>query len=194
MIVVYGGAFNPPTIAHLEICKQVIKQINPHKLLFMPVGDKYIKNNLVSSFHRMNMLKIAVKKLSSNKIIVSEIEKNQKQFLGTIHTLNEVSKIYVGHEVAFIIGADNLLDIDKWINVEELLSKYKIIVLKRLNIDIESVISENKILSKYEKSFIILDCFDELDVSSTDFREKRNKTKIVINDIQNYIKQNKLYI
>ena len=46
-------------------------------------------------------------------------------------------------KIAFVIGADNLPLIEKWINVEGILSEFKIIVLGRNNIDISNIIKNN---------------------------------------------------
>ena len=35
----YGGSFNPPTKAHIELAKKVIKECNLDKVIFVPVGD-----------------------------------------------------------------------------------------------------------------------------------------------------------
>ena len=47
-IVVYGGAFNPPTLAHYKLAISVLKSIGADKLIFMPVGDNYNKKSQIS--------------------------------------------------------------------------------------------------------------------------------------------------
>jgi nicotinate-nucleotide adenylyltransferase len=44
----YGGAFNPPTIAHIKMAKKALNELNLDKIIFMPVGDLYQKSNLES--------------------------------------------------------------------------------------------------------------------------------------------------
>ena len=41
MIVVFGGSFNPPTIAHHQIAKHILKQTECEQFFFLPVGDQY---------------------------------------------------------------------------------------------------------------------------------------------------------
>ncbi len=55
----FGGCFNPPTNAHINLAIKVLKESNLDKLIFVPVGDFYQKQDLVSEEHRYNMLKIA---------------------------------------------------------------------------------------------------------------------------------------
>ncbi len=193
MLIVYGGAFNPPTIAHYEVVKKVVEQLNPQKIIFMPVADHYDKKDLIECHHRINMLNILAKKIDSN-VIVSDIEKHQEKFRGTLHTLDEVADKYKTTSIGFIIGADNLLEISEWIRIDELLEKYKVIVLKRDNIDINKVIKHNRVLNKYQDKFIILNCFKQLDISSSEFRENQDKKSIVTNEVLKYINENNLYL
>ncbi|MBN2504088.1 MAG: nicotinate (nicotinamide) nucleotide adenylyltransferase, partial [Bacilli bacterium] len=58
MIVIFGGAFNPPTLAHLEIYHHVQKNLAPERFIFLPVSSLYTKRSLASNQHRFQMLKI----------------------------------------------------------------------------------------------------------------------------------------
>ena len=46
MIILYGGSFNPPTLAHYGVVKLLNEVYNPDKIILMPVGCKYPKPNL----------------------------------------------------------------------------------------------------------------------------------------------------
>ena len=39
MIIIFGGAFNPPTRAHFEIAEKLIEKFNPDTFYFLPVGN-----------------------------------------------------------------------------------------------------------------------------------------------------------
>lgn len=58
----FGGCFNPPTNAHINLAKKVLKECKLDKVIFVPVGNFYDKKELVSGEHRYNMLKIACKR------------------------------------------------------------------------------------------------------------------------------------
>ena len=55
----FGGSFNPPTIAHIELAKKAIKGKELDKVIFVPIGDFYQKDNLESLDNRIEMLKLA---------------------------------------------------------------------------------------------------------------------------------------
>lgn len=57
-IAVFGGSFNPPTVAHINLAKQVLEEMNEiEKVIFVPVSTKYNKKGLAPDEVRLNMLK-----------------------------------------------------------------------------------------------------------------------------------------
>ena len=50
----YGGCFNPPTLAHIELAQNAIKKYKLDKLFIVPVGKHYKKENLLSSYEKIN--------------------------------------------------------------------------------------------------------------------------------------------
>ncbi len=58
----FGGCFNPPTNAHINLAKKALKECNLDKVIFVTVGDFYDKKELVPGKDRYNMLKIACKR------------------------------------------------------------------------------------------------------------------------------------
>ncbi len=188
MKIVFGGAFNPVTLAHIEVCKYVMSKIDASEFIFLPVSNAYTKSKLASNIHRKNMLELAVKEYAN--IIISNLEIDDENYLGTYQSLIRLSKEYKT-KIAFVVGADNLINMNKWINVHGILSEFKIIVLGRNGIDINKLIKDDIVLNKHIKSFIIYEDF-KLNISSTNFRETFNK-ELVNNKVYDYITENKLY-
>ena len=77
--------------------------------------------------------------------------------------------------------------IDKWKNYEEILSKYKIIVLNRDNINIDLFIHKYSKYNSIIKASISLE-----NISSTMLRNSLDK-KYLDNNVYKYIIENKLY-
>jgi len=188
MIVVFGGAFNPVTNAHIEVYKYVNEKFNDIKFIFLPVSSAYTKSELVGNYHRVNMLELATKGFSN--AFISGLEISDSDFLGTYQSLIRIADNY-DDDVAFVVGADNLINMDKWINVPGILSEFKIIVLGRNNIDPIQTIRSNKLLQRYESSFIIFEDF-EINISSTGFRNNFDKN-VVPESVYEYIIENELY-
>ncbi|MFO7968524.1 MAG: nicotinate (nicotinamide) nucleotide adenylyltransferase [Candidatus Izemoplasmatales bacterium] len=189
MIVVFGGAFNPPTLAHKEIYQLIIKSLPVEKFIFLPVSKKYSKSSLIADNHRLNMLKILIKDLDKAKI--SKLETEENQFLGTYKSLKRLQKEYENKKVAFVLGADNLIHLHKWINAEKLIKDFNFIVVNRNNRDVYKLLEKNELLSKYKDNFIVLEEFNSF-ISSSLFRETLDPS-YVDEDIYHYIMKNDLY-
>lgn len=198
VIAVFGGSFNPPINSHTLLAKQIIEKCDVvEKLIFVPVSTKYQKSKLVSDEHRYNMLKLICQ--NEDKLEVSDIELIQNKQLYTIETLDLLKEQYAQeYDLWFVMGTDNLKEIDNWNNPERLLKEYKIIVLEREEDRREDLIKENKLLEKYKESLIKVEGIDKIFLSSTMIRDKikngENVEQFIDKDVLEYIIENKLYI
>jgi len=189
LIVVFGGAFNPPTIAHEAVARHLLRQEFCKSLLFLPVGDAYPKPGLVPVSHRVEMLGLACIGLENAK--VSLVEAECLEPLPTLKSLERIQSGYPGHEVSFVVGADNLLGLHTWFKWETLLSKFYPIVFRRDGIDIDSLIEKH--FSCFRDRFIILSDFSGMAVSSTAYRGCLDNDSMVSGPIGSYIKRHHLY-
>ncbi len=185
MNILYGGAFDPPTIAHLQIITYLLEKFPKDQLILLPTNNYYQKRKMESGSHRLEMLKILIKDLSET-IILSDYELQLEAYHGTYHTLQ-----YYQHPL-FVIGADALKDVSKWIRSEDLVRENQFLVFPRNMIDIKKTIEKDLLLSAYASHFHIVEDFNESNISSTAFRNKKIK-KLVLPAIWRYIKENKLY-
>ncbi|MBQ8748915.1 MAG: nicotinate (nicotinamide) nucleotide adenylyltransferase [Clostridia bacterium] len=193
-IGIFGGCFNPPHQMHFNICKELIDGKVVDKVIIVPTGDAYQKNELESAKHRYNMLKILL--AGEDKIEVSTYEFKQEQIY-TYQTLKYFSENYKNDEIFFICGADNLKQIKTWKNYKHILSNYKIIVIKRNDDYIADVLDELKDI----KTNIIVSNIKKVSISSSNIREllKSNeksllKSNLLDKNVLNYIEQNKIYM
>lgn len=183
-IGIFGGSFNPPHLTHKKIAIDLINNNYVDRVIFVPTGDKYNKKNLINSYYRINMIKEMIK--DCDKLFISDYEvKGELKY--TYETLKYFKEKFNNDDIYFICGADNLSYIDKWKNYEDILSKYKIIVLNRDNINIDFFIN------KYSKYNSIIRASISLDnISSTMLRNSLDK-KYLDNNVYKYIIENKLY-
>jgi len=161
MKIVFGGAFNPVTNAHIKVYQFITKELDCDEFIFLPVSNAYTKSELVSNYHRVNMLKIATKQF--NDVSISKLEIDDINYLGTYQSLIRLCDSN-NCDITFVIGADNLKNMHKWINIKGILSEFKIIVLGRNGIDIDLAIRSNPILEKHRSNFNIYEKFN-IDVS-----------------------------
>ncbi len=196
-IVVFGGSFNPPHNSHFSTAQQVLNQYEEvEKVVFIPVNNKYEKSGLEENEHRYNMLKLVIDKNSN--FILSDIDMNGKRALYTIETLEEIQKCFKDKQICFLIGSDNLKELHTWKRAEELLSKYKILVMGRNEDKIEEIIEQNELLKSYRENIRKLEEGIRSNFSSTYIRTQIKKQKsvryLMPDEVYNYIKTNNLYI
>lgn len=196
-IAIFGGSFNPPLNSHLELAKQVIKNLcNIEKVIFVPVSTKYNrKNNLTEDAHRYKMLKLMCN--GEEKLEVSDVELSYGRQLYTIETLDIFKNEYPEYDIYFIMGTDNLKDLHTWKEPERILKNYKIIVLERNENNLEKIIEEDKLLRDNKKALIIAKKIKPIKLSSTIIREKIKNGEEVESffkkEVLEYINKNGLY-
>ena len=191
-IGIFGGSFNPPHKMHLNIALELINKHYVDKIVYVPTGSKYkYKNNLLPDVNRKEMLEILVSKYE--ELSVSDYEL-KSEVVYTYQTLKHFKELNPDDEIYFICGTDNLSYMDKWMNSEEILSNYKILVIKREGEDIDELLNK---FCEYRENIIVSDVIP-YNISSTVIREKiknnENVDNLIDKDILNYIKENKLYI
>ncbi len=195
-IVMFGGSFNPPLNSHFLLAQQIINEYSEiKKILFMPVNSKYQKADLISNTHRYEMLKLVCNK--NEKFEVSKLEIESSRPLYTIETLTKLQKEYLEYEIAFIIGSDNLRQINTWKTPEKLVQNFKIYVLQRAEDSVEEIIQNNEFLKKHEQAFITVKNKIRTNLSSTFVRESIKNGKsikyLAPEEVISYIEKNKLY-
>jgi nicotinate-nucleotide adenylyltransferase len=186
-IGIYGGTFDPIHIGHLITARAVKEIRNLSEIIFVPASISPLKQEIESSStdHRLMMTKLALEKFPD--FSVSNFEINNMGVSYTINTLKHFKSIYKNIEL--IIGYDNYLVFDKWHKWEEVLQLANIVVLKRL--------TENNIEPKvFSDKFIFVNT-PTIEINSTIIRERCSKKLpidlLVINNVLNYITENKLY-
>ena len=197
IIALFCGSFNPPLFSHLSLAEQLLNSDeNIEKIIFIPVNNKYNKDGLISDEHRLNMLNLVCEK--NPRFEASNIEFNTPRQPYTFETMQAMQKIYPEKEIRLIIGTDNLNQLDTWYEIEQLLSKFKVFVLARAEDDIENIIYNHNLLSKYSSSFIKSNISIRTNLSSSfvrnEIKNHRSVKYLLSDEIIEYIKNNNLYI
>ena len=185
MNIVYGGAFNPPTIAHLNIIRKLTDLFQDAKVIILPVGDQYQKDDLVLFHHRYEMLK---KMTSSMKNVIISTLEQEHGFIGTVHSLKILSKTYA--HIHFVIGSDHLNQLKTWIDYQTLLKAYPLIVINRNHyMKIEQA---EQLFKDIKHQFIFIDF--NMEISSTKVRNQIHKNKHLLDGkVYQYIQKHQLY-
>ncbi len=177
--VVFGGSFNPPTLAHVNLLEEAIKQLDASFGIFVPASNNYVSNKAVakgidlifSEEARLNMLRVICAK--HNKMYVSTCEYGDDGKGHTCSTLSKIHRKLPNYKLVFLIGADNLNEVPTWRNSESMLDSYvEFAVTNRNGIDIDEVINNDEFLTKYKDKFHKVVVSDSISkISSTKVRK-----------------------
>ena len=165
MKVVFGGSFNPPTIAHEKIIEILSQRYD--EVIIVPNGKKYTRKEFFSNQNRIEMLELIAKRY--HNVVVSTLEL-EREFKGTYETLKELN-----HPV-FACGEDCLFDFGTWINAEKLLEENTFLIFTRNNKveEIKKQILRDAFLSPYYDKFDII-YIDYPHISSHSYRKTLNQ-------------------
>ena len=169
-IGIIGGSFNPPHRLHKEMALNVLKNNLVDKVIYVPTGDKYAKDGLLDGNIRLEMLKLMCQDNPLLEVSDYEIKRGASY---TYETLDYFKSLYPSDDFYFILSTDLILDIMNWKKPEYMLSKYKLIGLKRRGVD--GVLPE--IYSRYPDSLKTYD-FKMEELSSTIVRKRIKERKI----------------
>ena len=187
-IFFYGGSFDPPHLGHLKMIETCLDQFDVSRFIIIPTNQSPLKKNrpFASSFHRIEMLKLLVKKFEK-KIIIDDYEINKNSISYTYDTIQYLKTVYSNSCFFMVLGEDQYLNIKKWKNYKKILDIVNLIVFNRSNDKVDMVNGINIIKVK-DFNF---------NISSSDIRRKINNCNLKINDlpfeIMNYIKKNEIY-
>ena len=178
-IIVLGGSFNPPTIAHQAFLLSAVEALGADLGIFVPAPYPYVKKKMAKTPYphevadekiRMDML-LAIC-AENPRLRADDLEYRRKGMTYTYHTLEALQKKYPDAELYFLAGADKLKIIPKWGYIEEFLKKFHIIVTDRDGTNAWAEIEADKTLCKYKDHFRVIPLADDLSgISATAARE-----------------------
>tara|TARA_Y100001970_G_scaffold283886_1_gene400077 strand:+ start:3786 stop:4403 length:618 start_codon:yes stop_codon:yes gene_type:complete len=128
-IGILGGSFNPAHEGHLYISNIALKIFRLDEVWWLVSPQNPLKTTLIK-----NNVKVRIKhaKSISNryKIRVGDLETKFNTNL-TAKTLKIIVKRYAGTKFIWLMGADNLKEIDKWFNWKSIFNTMPIAVFDR---------------------------------------------------------------
>lgn len=130
-IGILGGTFDPPHNGHLAIAEAAIRKLKLKEIIFIPAKTPPHKSSgrISSQQDRLAMLKLAVG--GRERIIISEMEFERQGPSYTVDTLAELKKGNPDDEFYFLIGADNVSEMESWHQPERIVEMTKVVAAGR---------------------------------------------------------------
>lgn len=196
-IGILGGTFNPVHMGHLLMAEYAKEALGLDVVILMPSGKSYMKadTNVLSGEERLKMLQLCIE--DNPNLITSDMEICRSGNTYTYETLLQMKKLCPSSEIYFILGADSLYNMERWVKPEIIFANCTILAAGRNNASKQDLLLKKQDLEKRFEAKIILMDFPEIDISSTVIRENvRNNKSIrymVHDNVWKYICENQLY-
>lgn len=135
----YFGSFNPIHIGHMAIANYMVEYTEIDQLWFVvsPQNPLKQKKSLLDDYQRLELVTRSIG--DDLRFRASKVEFGLPKPSYTIDTLTHLSEKYPTHKFYILMGTDNLENINKWKNAEQLLANYDIIVYPRHGFNPSSV-------------------------------------------------------
>ncbi|MES2978794.1 MAG: nicotinate (nicotinamide) nucleotide adenylyltransferase [Pseudomonadota bacterium] len=196
-IGLFGGAFDPPHVAHVALARAAVEQLGLDELRILPTGDAWHKERALSpAMHRLAMANLAFGSLANTVVDDREIRRSGASY--TIDTLEEVGREHPGSKLYLVIGGDQADAFRSWRRWQDILEIATVCIAERvrpLRPDVEAG-SDDAV----SEAFRILD-LPLMPVSATDIRrqiaadaaEPGAISQLVPESVARYISLHRLY-
>ncbi|MDR0853646.1 MAG: nicotinate (nicotinamide) nucleotide adenylyltransferase [Clostridiales Family XIII bacterium] len=196
-IGVFGGSFDPVHSGHLLVAEEARVGVGLSEVVFVPTFIQPFKQDMVvsPSDDRVRMLRLAIEGNPYFRVSTFEVDRAEVSY--TINTLRGLRAEYEGGglprfarndgdgglrvgarndseavDIAFIVGTDMFLMLEKWYLADELLREFSIILCTRPGYkEIDAAETAAMIRRKYGTNIDIIEN-TTFDVSSTQIRDR----------------------
>ncbi len=149
---ILGGTFNPIHNTHLAIGIAAKEQFSLDEVIFMPSKQPAYKKDvkIAGETDRLNMTELAVRSIGGSKagFFSSDFEYRREGNTYTWETLTLLHEAEPETEFFFIIGADSLMNFDKWVKPDVISGLSVLLVAPREGVSDEDIRSKIKALKE----------------------------------------------
>lgn len=184
-IVVMGGSFNPPTIAHQRLMLGAVEALGAAKGIFVPSSHTYVCIKMNRDKHRKEVLPDDVRQrmleamaADDPRLEIEPCELHNPERSYTYENMLTVQEKNPGAELFFLAGGDKVAIISRWHRINEFLARFNIVFMRRDGYDPETELRQNPFLSDHLDKLHVIEAPGGLDgISSSAVREKLRQGK-----------------
>ena len=187
---VFGGSFDPPHKAHLELVKLVVEKLELDHVLVTVANNPWQKSavrQVTDSSHRLEMARLLFSDYSDATVTDIEFQLGSESI--TSETLRALRSNYQDAEFYLLLGYDTAIAIETWRNPDLVLDQSRVVVVERpgfTDMELPSILS----------SAIRIKGLN-LDISSENIRsllrDEETIADVIPQGIRNYIAKHGLY-
>ena len=190
---VFGGAFDPPHIAHAAMATAALEQLQLDELRVMPTGEAWHKRRgLTPAVHRLEMVRLAF--ATMERVVIDSRETRRSGPSYTVDTLAELRDETPIDKLFLIIGEDQAAALTTWHRWREIPDFATICVAARAGFA-----GARGTFNALYPGILPLQSIElpPMNVSATDIRERlanrQNVAPLVFEPVARYIADHHLY-
>ena len=174
-IGIMGGTFNHIHLGHLIVAENAYEELNLDEVLFVPSGNPYMKDyvDVLDAKTRIDLVGEAID--DNHHFAMSTIEVDRDGNSYSYETIASLKQANPDTEYFFMVGADSLFMMEKWMCPEKIFSEVTVAVASRGGVDQEKMLEQVAYLEeKYNTKIVVLHS-RAVEISSTQIRERVRK-------------------
>ena len=133
-VLVFGGSFDPPHHAHIQLPALVARQIGADVVAYVPAGraPHKLDRQQTPSEHRLAMLKIALADREHCVVLTDELDRAEGEPSYTVDTLAGLARrLAPGATMRLLVGADQLRIFESWREPDRIIELAEPVVMVR---------------------------------------------------------------
>ena len=185
-VLAFFGAFNPPTVAHIELARFAMEATGREGVVFVPSKSVYIRGEQGKDFaysdrQRLDMLRRAAK--TRPWMAVTDLEIHAEAQPRTYDSLCRLRD--EGCEPALLLGSDKLVELESgWRHVEDIAREFGFVCMTRGTDECARMIREDPFLSALAPCIDVVETPESLrDVSSTAVRRRMAEIRMLRREV-----------
>jgi nicotinate-nucleotide adenylyltransferase len=191
-IGIMGGTFDPIHLGHLIAAESAREAAGLDEVWFMPTHIPPHKPNMpkASGEQRLEMVRLAIANHTNFRVVNYELTRG-----GISYTADTVRKLHEKHPSVtfyYIIGADMVMYLPKWMQIEEIVKHVAFIGLQRAGFQVDLNQLPENLAAKVQLAPMPL-----IEISSTVIRERERLRQsvryLVPEKVRMYMEANRLY-
>ncbi|MEM1158931.1 MAG: nicotinate (nicotinamide) nucleotide adenylyltransferase [Verrucomicrobiota bacterium] len=185
-IGLFGGTFDPPHLAHINVARIAFEQMNLDQVFFIPckLSPHKEKTQPVSAEDRLKMISIATVDYGWAEVLDIELQRNGLSY--SIDTVNHLREQYPDSRLFWIMGSDQWEVLETWYQAEDLAKMMEFVVFPRPELPQPKPGTKLHVIDYH------------IDISSSRIREllsrHRGISKYLHPEVENYISAKGLYL
>jgi nicotinate-nucleotide adenylyltransferase len=190
---VFGGAFDPPHVAHVALAQAALEELQLDQLRIFPTGQAWHKARVMSApEHRLAMTQLAFGQLP--RTVIDERELHRPGPTYTIDTLRELKAEYPAAQLFLVMGEDQAVSLTRWHEWEAILELAVICMAARASARTSAGAAQPALPAQAQVRLLQLPDMPE---SATEVRERAAAgtgiAHLVPPPVASYIDQHRLY-